>query len=38
MIVFLYTGSLTDSTGQAGTYLDLMRHNVAAIVAALTAE
>jgi len=34
-IVFLYTGSLTEPTGPAGSYLDLMRHNVAAIVAAL---
>ena len=31
----LYTGSLSDSGGDAGTYIDLMRYNVATIVEAL---
>ncbi len=31
----LYTGSLSDAGGDAGTYLDLMRYNVATIVEAL---
>ncbi len=31
----LYTGSLSDSSGEAGTYLDLMRYNTLEIVAAL---
>ncbi len=31
----LYTGSLSDSSGDAGTYIDLMRYNVATIVEAL---
>ena len=31
----LYTGSLGDAGGEAGTYLDLMRHNTTAIVEAL---
>lgn len=37
-VVFLYTGSLTGPTGPAGSYLDLMRHDVSVIVGALTAE
>ena len=31
----LYTGSLSDSGGEAGTYLDLMRFNTTKIVEAL---
>ena len=31
----LYTGSLSDSGGEAGTYLDLMRYNTLEIVEAL---
>ena len=31
----LYTGSLSEAGGQAGTYLDLMRHNTTEIVEAL---
>ena len=31
----LYTGSLSDSGGDAGTYIDLMRYNVTTIVEAL---
>ena len=31
----LYTGSLGEPGGEAGTYLDLMRHNVDTIVEAL---
>ena len=31
----LYTGSLSEAGGQAGTYLDLMRHNTTIIVEAL---
>ena len=31
----LYTGSLSDPSGDAGTYLDLMRYNTTAIVEAL---
>ena len=31
----LYTGSLSDSNGEAGTYLDLMRYNTMEIVEAL---
>ena len=31
----LYTGSLSDAGGDAGTYIDLMRYNVATIVEAL---
>ena len=34
-LVSLYTGSLTDASGPAATYLDYMRFNVNAIVAAL---
>jgi len=34
-LVTLYTGSLTEKGGQAGTYLDYMRFNVNAIVQAL---
>ena len=34
-LVFLYTGSLTEATGPAPTYLDYMRFNVQAIVEAL---
>ncbi len=34
-LVTLYTGSLTEKGGQAGTYLDYMRYNVNAIVQAL---
>ncbi len=34
-LVFLYTGSLTDSAGDAPTYLAYVRYNVTAIVAAL---
>ncbi len=34
-LVFLYTGSLSDASGPAPTYLDYMRYNVKAIVDAL---
>lgn len=34
-IVFLYTGSLSEPSGPAATYLDLMRYDVRAIVDAL---
>jgi len=34
-LVFLYTGSLTEAGGEAGTYLEYMRYNVSAIVGAL---
>ncbi|HSQ27973.1 MAG TPA: metal ABC transporter substrate-binding protein [Anaerolineales bacterium] len=34
-LVFFYTGSLTEATGPAATYLDYMRFNVLAIVDAL---
>jgi len=34
-LVTLYTGSLTPPGGDAATYIDLVRHNVAAIVEAL---
>lgn len=34
-VVVIYTGSLSDEDGPAGTYLDFMRYNVAAIVEAL---
>ena len=34
-LVFFYTGSLTEATGPAPTYLDYMRFNVQAIVEAL---
>jgi manganese/iron transport system substrate-binding protein len=34
-LVFLYTGSLSEPRGQAATYIDYMRFNVNAIVAAL---
>jgi len=34
-LVSLYTGSLTDESGPASTYLDYMRYNVSAIVDAL---
>ena len=35
MINGLYTGSLSDARGGAGTYLDLMRYNITTIVEAL---
>jgi ABC-type Zn uptake system ZnuABC Zn-binding protein ZnuA len=35
MLVALYHGSLSEPGGQADTYLELMRYNVRAIVAAL---
>ncbi|MBN2499854.1 MAG: zinc ABC transporter substrate-binding protein [Anaerolineales bacterium] len=34
-LIFLYSGSLSDANGEAPTYLDLMRYDVNAIVAAL---
>ena len=34
-VVLLYTGSLSDAAGPASTYVDMMRHNAAQIVAAL---
>lgn len=34
-IIFIYSGSLTDENGDAGSYLDYMRYNVSAIVEAL---
>ncbi|UCF10808.1 MAG: zinc ABC transporter substrate-binding protein [Candidatus Bipolaricaulota bacterium] len=34
-VVRLYTGSLSDESGPAATYLEMMRHNVTAIVEAL---
>ena len=34
-IIFIYSGSLTDAKGEAGTYLDYMRYNVSEIVSAL---
>jgi ABC-type Zn uptake system ZnuABC Zn-binding protein ZnuA len=34
-LVALYTGSLSDASGPAPTYLEMMRHNVIAIVEAL---
>jgi ABC-type Zn uptake system ZnuABC Zn-binding protein ZnuA len=34
-LVFLYTGSLTEPGGVAGTYIDYIRYNVSAIVHAL---
>ena len=34
-IVYLYTGSLSEKGGEAGTYLDYIRYNVSAIVNAL---
>ena len=34
-LVFLYTGSLSEPEGEAGTYLDYMHYNVEAIVEAL---
>ena len=34
-IVSLYTGSLSDAGGPAGTYLDFMKYDVGRIVAAL---
>ncbi len=34
-LVFLYTGSLSEPGGPADSYLELMRHNVSAIVGAL---
>ncbi len=34
-LVFLYTGSLSEPGGPAGSYLDFMRYNVAAIVEGL---
>lgn len=37
-VVRLYVGALSGPTGPAPTYLDLMRYNVAAIVAALGGE
>lgn len=37
-IVFLYTGALGEIGGEAGTYLDMMRFDVEAIVAALSPE
>lgn len=36
MIVPLYTGSLSEAGGPAPTYIDMMRHDAAQIVAALT--
>ncbi len=35
-LVFLYTGSLSDPGGPAGTYIDYIRYNVNAIVEALS--
>ena len=35
IIYGLYTGSLSDPDGDAGTYIDLMRYNTMAIVEAL---
>ncbi len=35
-IVSIYTGSLSDANGPASTYVDMMRHNVTALVEALT--
>lgn len=37
-LVPLYTGSLSEAGGEAGTYLDFMRYDVAAIVAALKSD
>ena len=34
-LVFVYTGSLSESDGDAATYLDYMRYNTTAIVNAL---
>jgi ABC-type Zn uptake system ZnuABC Zn-binding protein ZnuA len=34
-LVYIYSGSLSDPGGEAGTYLDYMRYNVSAIVEAL---
>ncbi len=34
-LVFLYTGSLSESEGEAGSYLDYVRYNVSSIVNAL---
>lgn len=34
-LVFIYTGSLSEAGGEAGTYLDYMRYNTQAIVNAL---
>jgi len=34
-LVFLYTGSLTEPGGDAGTYLEYIRYNVNTIVNAL---
>lgn len=34
-LVYLYGGSLSDPSGEAGTYLDYMRYNVTAMVGAL---
>ena len=35
-LVLIYTGSLSASDGEAGTYLDYMRYNTSAFVDALT--
>jgi len=35
-LVFVYTGSLSDSGGEAGTYIEYMRYNTNAFVDALT--
>lgn len=37
-LVYLYTGSLSEPGGEADSYLDFIRYNVNAIVAALAAE
>jgi ABC-type Zn uptake system ZnuABC Zn-binding protein ZnuA len=37
-LVFLYTGSLSDSDGPASSYLEFMRYNVSQVVTALSAE
>ncbi|MBU1661018.1 MAG: metal ABC transporter substrate-binding protein [Chloroflexi bacterium] len=35
-LVFIYTGSLSDKGGEAGTYIDYIRYNVGAVVDALS--
>jgi len=37
-VIFLYTGSLSGPEGPAGSYIDLMRYDVEAIVSGLSEE
>ena len=38
VVTTIYTGSLSDAGGPAATYIEMMRYNLAQIVAALTAD